>query len=383
MSPGGRVGRASPKVDQAIRAGLGHLRRAQRGDHWRGFTTLAGESDVWVTAFIVAHLQTVAGRPPLGAAKAYLRAKCGGGGMWSYGGAVPPDADSTAWSLMALSGARDLPAANRRHALHALWQQRIGDGVATYAADGAIGAFIDAGAEVSLVGWTSPHPDVTAAAVLASTARSRAEPLPWPVENALAGLIARQSAAGFFDAYWWRGPHYTTALVLRALSACRRRLQPERAQRVLRALDREQLADGGFGLGASQRMDPFTTAMALESLTHLAYLGGAPLRRGAVQALLDAQGDTGAWLGEYILRIPEPGVVDPRSVAVWTRDGGGGNSYVRDRDGLFATTLACHALERSRGLAADDSRDKRAWPVLAAAVAGLEADALEVLVSTV
>lgn len=380
MSPRAAAAKALPSVQQAIRAGLGHVGRAQRGDHWRGFSTLAGESDVWVTAFIVAHLQALAKRPLLGAAKAYLRMHCSVGGMWSYGGAVPPDADSTAWSLMALSGARDLPAAQRECALQGLWQQQLSGGVATYAADGAIAAFIGAGAEVSLAGWTAPHPDVTAAAVLATTTRSSAKPTPWPADNALAALIARQSAAGFIDAYWWRGPHYTTTLVLRALSARRRRLEPERAQRILNALEREQLADGGYGLGAAQHMDPFTTAMALESLTHLAYLGGAPLRRAAVQSLLRTQTDAGAWAGEYILRIPAPGVIDPRGVTLWTLDGGGGNSYVRDRDGLFATTLACHALERSHSVELDDQGLRQAWPVLAAA-AGLEGEALEVRVS--
>lgn len=285
-------------------------------------------------------------------------------GMWSYGHGVPSDADSTAWCLLALQRQRGrvgLTAAARRLALDGIWARAGDDGVATFAADGAIATYIGACASQSMAGWTMGHPDVTAAAVLASGADRPAQ-----AESALARLISRQTGAGWFEAYWWRGPHYTTALVLRAVAQMGRRLERERAQAVLQALRREQLPDGGFGLGADAKADAFTTALALESMIHLSYLGGARERRAAALSLLAAQQADGHWDGGHVLRLPAPDVVDPRHVSLWTRDGRGGNSYVLDRDGLFATAVACHSLALMQR-AASGQAQRQVRPVLPAA----------------
>jgi hypothetical protein len=167
--------------------------------------------------------------------------------------------------------------------------------------------------------------------------------------SALGRLILRQSGAGLWDAYWWRGPLYTTALVLRAVHAAGVRLPHVSAGRLLRALEREQLPDGGFGLGASREPDPFTTALGLECLCRLAYIGGADRREVAVSSLLLQQQPDGSWPGDYVMRIPAPDVLEPRHVAQWSRATGGGNSYVLDTRGTFATALACHALGLVKG----------------------------------
>lgn len=340
---------------------------------------MAGQSDVWVTAFIAAHLRGHLERAVDAQTHAFLLACRLGDGMWSYGHGVPSDADSTAWCLLALKGTRGragLTSAARRQALDGIWSRAGDDGVATFAADGAIAAYIGASASQSTAGWTAGHPDVTAAAVLASVADR-----PQQAESALAHLIARQTAAGWFDAYWWRGPHYTTTLMLRALELLGRRLERERAAAVLHALQREQMPDGGFGLGSDAQADAFTTALALESLSHLSYLGGAQARRAAALALLKAQQADGHWAGGHVLRLPAPEVVDPRHVGRWMRDGRGGNSYVLDRDGLFATAVACHSLALLQRTEAGQNPRQARPPVLAAApgsTAGAEAVELQV-----
>ena len=45
-----------------------------------------------------------------------------------------------------------------------------------------------------------------------------------------------------------------------------------------------------------------------------------------------------------MLRIPAPDVKDPNRVSGWRRGTGGGNSFVMDEDGVFATALALYAL---------------------------------------
>jgi hypothetical protein len=317
------------------------LYRAQQEGYWRGMPTLAGKSDVWVTAFVAAHLRQIAPRPaPLAKARAYLAAELRPEGGWSYGGEVPSDADSTAWCLIALHRSRQLPQSARCQALDFLASHQTDQGTATYAAGSAIRQYIKANPSMSLAGWTAPHADVTVAALLAGVPSLRSR-LGLAI---LSHLISRQSGAGFWDAYWWRGPFYTTVLILRAVDTAGYRLPRPQATRLLRALEREQLQHGGFGLGASMEADPFTTALALECYSRLAYIGGAEGRHAATQVLIEQQREDGGWMGDYVMRIPAPDVVDPRHVSGWSRGTGGGNSYVLDVNGVFATTLAAMAL---------------------------------------
>lgn len=350
-----RSGFDAVAVDAAIKQGVGWLLGQIQAGRWRGFPTLAGESDVWVTGFILAHLSWLVRRnaKTRDAQSFLLNARRSSGG-WSYGGEVPPDADSTAWCLMALKGVNTLPVGERRAGEAFLWSHCTKGGVATYKPDSGIREYIKSASDHSISGWTSAHPDVTAAAILADPDGER-------VEELLSDLVARQTGAGFFDSYWWRGPHYATTLTLRALSRCKRRLPAASARMILRALVREQLPDGGFGLGAAMRLDPFTTALALESFAHLSYLGGLRNQRAAGNALLKYQGGSGGWAGDFVMRIPAPDVIDPRHVEIWTRGGGGGNCFIPDRDGLFATATACFALDCWRQAETTDSKT-RAYP---------------------
>ena len=336
-------------LTRAVAGGLDRLLAAQEHGRWRGFPTLAGESDVWVTAFVVAHLREFKGRAPaLRHARAFLASARHASGGWSYGGEVPPDADSTAWCLLALGRSRALTANAARDARRFLATHTTRAGVSTYRDDGEIRRYISADASVSMDGWTSPHPDVTVSAMLAGVPS-----LTTPEGTAaLARLVSRQSGAGFWDAYWWRGPLYTTTLILRAVDAAEHRLPRDVALRLLRALQREQLPGGGFALGAAADPNPFSTALALECLSRLAYLGAEDARRAAAASLLTLQSADGGWAGDYVLRIPAPHIVEPRHVSGWSRGTGGGNSYVADSGGTFATALACYALtisERTPG----------------------------------
>lgn len=341
----------------AAERGLDYLCARAGAGHWRGFPTLAGESDVWVTGFVLAHVTAfIKRRRVTRAARDFLLSRRHADGGWSYGGEVPPDADSTAWCLMALEGSRQLSPGERRAGVAFLWSHATDEGVATYRADSGIRDYIRAPPEHSIDGWTSAHPDVTAAALLAGEpGGGRGE--------VLAGLVSGQRGTGFWDAYWWRGPHYTTALVLRLLALRRLRLSDDRARLLLGALRREQLADGGYSLGASTRLDPFTTALALESLSRLSYVGGKRERGVAASALLREQQPDGGWRGDYLLRLPAPDVTDPQRVSRWSREGGGGNSYVPDREGVFATALACHALDVWRRSESGEGVE-RGWQVV-------------------
>lgn len=345
----------------AIEQGIGYLLTQAEAGHWRGFPTLAGESDVWVTAFILAHISPFLRRRRIlrGAIEFLIHSQLPNGG-WSYGAGVPADADSTAWALIALKGTKRLKADNRRAAFNFLHNHSSARGVATYCPDSGIREYTGADPAHSFDGWFDSHPDVTAAAVLAGNV--------WAddalAQHTLSDLISRQTGAGFWNAYWWRGPHYTTTILLRALTEQKYYLPQPQAELLLRALQREQLADGGFAMGADSHLDPFTTALAVESLAHLSYLGGDDLRNATGSALLMAQESEGNWPGNYVLRIPAPDVTEPRHVGEWSRQGQGGNSYIFDRGGLFATAIACRALATCQQVESEaGSAKRRSWPV--------------------
>lgn len=330
----------APDRADALRRGVDRLCAVAGADGWRDFRTLAGESGVWVSAFVVARIGGVAGRR---AAVRRARAAIAGAqhvtGGWSFGGEVPPDADSTAWALMALRGSRALSPAGRERAAEFLGGQRAGDGYATYSPDGAIAAFIGA-RERDVSGWTSEHPDVTAAVLAAGPPGvGEAEAL-----RLLGALVARQTGAGWWPAYWWRSSLYTPALLVRALARRGRRLPAASEALLLEAFARQQLADGGYPLGGAAEADPFSTALAVDTLSRLEGEAARVLCARSVDALLAAQLSDGGWHGDYQLRIPPPGVQSPRQVERWTRGGGGGGSFVLDRDGVFATAQACAAL---------------------------------------
>jgi hypothetical protein len=69
--------------------------------------------------------------------------------------------------------------------------------------------------------------------------------------------------------------------------------------------------------------------------------------------LLRQQLADGSWAGDYVMRIPAPDVLEPRHVASWSPGNGGGNSYVPDLRGVFASTLSCYALAQSQAVDAD------------------------------
>jgi hypothetical protein len=327
-------------ITERLEAALEYLHGLRHGGLWRGFPTLAGESDLWVSGFVAAHLSNVelVSFDTAPTVEALLGSAYTDGG-WGYSANVPPDADSTAWCAMAVAeaDAADVLTDARR----VLEDHRDGNGFATYLPESGIVKFIEASSSSSVRGWTSAHPDVTAAVLLAGVPGRGAD----DSEDVLQDLVASQTGAGFIASHWWRGPFYGSALVLRALNTRGRRLEPRGEGLMYRGLARKQLADGGFGLGASSSSDPFSTAFGLEALCRLAHLDDDGRRDQAANALLASQGKDGGWAGDFVLRIPAPDVVNPRLVDVWSRGTGGGNSFVPDVDGVFATAAAAHSLD--------------------------------------
>lgn len=90
-------------IHQAINNGKNHLLDACTNSKWTGFPTLAGTSDIWVTGFVVTHIQSLCQEHfNIRAAHNFLIEARQLSHGWSYSSIVPSDADSTAWCIMAL-----------------------------------------------------------------------------------------------------------------------------------------------------------------------------------------------------------------------------------------------------------------------------------------
>ena len=258
-------------------------------------------------------------------------------GAWSYSADVPPDADSTAWCLMALKSYAELRVNELDKSRKCLWNHFKDQGIATYTSDSGIQEFISAPNKELITGWTSAHPDVSVAAVLADINNEKTPAvMKWLIEKQHEGLI---------DSYWWRVPYYTTTLVLRVLSILEKELPKNLAEQLVKKTIEDQLPNGSFGLESSNEPDAFTTAMALELMVNLSSSGTDQAINKCLRALLESQQPNGAWNGGFILRIPAPFVTNPETVGSWNKETGGGNSYVKDQNGIFATTMACYALD--------------------------------------
>jgi hypothetical protein len=326
-------------VNQAVEKGTTSLLSKATNGRWRGFPTLAGESDIWVTGFILSHIYKICEQEEvIEEAQNFLIKSRQPTNGWSYSAIVPSDADSTAWCLMALQSCSKLKGFELEKAKAFLWSHFVDTGISTYHVESGIREFISAPNNEAIQGWTSAHTDVSIAAVLADIKNEK-------IPEIMSWLIDQQTNEGFIDAYWWRSPYYTTTLLLRALSLRQESLSNEHAKNILQSLVKKQLRDGGFGLDTSTNLDPFTTALSLECFVHLSDTDSAPEKHLCAQSLLQSQNKDGSWDGNYILRIPAPNMLNPNQVVAWNSDHGGGNSFIKDKDGLFATAMACYALD--------------------------------------
>lgn len=325
--------------NQSIKNGIGYLMSHMHSGRWKGFPTLAGESDIWVTGFVMAHIQPICEtQSTFKDIRDFLLASRQPTHGWSYSAIVPSDADSTAWCITALEQVNGLTQDELEKAKSFLWSHFVDPGISTYHINSGIGDFISAPNAEAIAGWCSSHPDVSIAAVLADVNHEK-------VPEILDWLQSLSTDNGFIESYWWRGPFYTTTLMLRALHRRGETLPKEHAERLLKGLIGLQLDDGGFAHDTSYKLDPFSSALALEAFIYLKAFGGKNEAVTCANALLKTQTDNGSWTGDFILRIPAPNVLNPKAVVAYNNADLGGNSFIHDRDGIFATAMSCYALD--------------------------------------
>jgi len=319
-----RVKAIGSAIDRGIRFLLS--RRDAHGQ-WSDFATLAGPSTEWVSAYVALALART-GRP-MGTHAARqtwsrLRVQHWWSAGWGYHSRVPSDADSTVW---ALSLAMAVGARPSRRALRFLGKHVTRSGALTTFASGLPIRLFTRVARGSFAGWCGPHPCVTAAAVALPSFADRPRAVVW--------LRDAQRPGGYWPAYWWESPCYTTALASEALAG---EDGDGDAERVARAADwtASHLRTHG------EALSPFEASLALRTL--LLVNGARIERRDALDVLLAGQANDGSWTPSARLRIPPPDMTDPDACTQWKEGGLGGRSVQVDAQGCFTAASILVAL---------------------------------------
>jgi hypothetical protein len=307
-----------------------------------------------VTGFVVYALaQTVRAEALVhsGAAELVRRQRPNGG--WGYNGMTPPDADSTAWALLALaaSGASLSPAAAERGRRYLRAHQTSSGGFSTYGPSDDVGTFIGAVAPGDLQGWLAPQVCVTATALQALV--TYGEPMAnVPLQTAARYLADAHAPDELWRTYWWQGPQCPTFQALRAVVLALPAALPGLHAAAAMRLVAGQQPDGGWADVEGATSLAFATAFGLLTLALLPSQRYAAAVARAVAWLLAHQRSDGSWEAAPILRIPSPLTLDPAATTSWRIGGLGTGVVLADEQRIFTTAASAWALARAAGLAA-------------------------------
>lgn len=297
----------SDELRSALADAVGYLQSIQNQDgSWTDFHLPVGVSDQWVTAYAALALaqcgETSCSRGTAAAVKGamWLSENRTYKEGWGYNGATGPDSDSTAIAI-ALFDELEMPVAEQDRAfLSNHW--RDGDGISTFDGPEA---------------WGAGHWDVT----------------PWGYhgmlpedrelyrEQFLLALSNNRLGNGFWRAYWWRNPYYSTFVTLEVLE----RLGIPEPEAVFHEPAPSIQIDNPFDLGCY---------IGIESLRD----PSDPRIGGHLRTLLNWQEGDGRWRCAANLRV-----TDHSCYAPWDRPEG---AYYEDQKSVLTTATIARILSR-------------------------------------
>lgn len=293
---------------------------------WTDFELPVGSSDEWVSAYIVSSLAASSHLGPVAQPVSWIVSRYRRNLGWGYNKSVPPDADSTAWSILALTRSGvELP-----------------DGAATallsfQKPDGSFSTYQES---TYAHGWSEPHADVTAICLLAmiESPNSFTEAA---IHSTAEALVRLQRESGRWESYWWNTDLYATAHAARALSRTQELLA--RAESVdRRALLRRRIRSSLKSAKSHYRTLP--EPFSIFALAHWLRLGNvistsecAGASKASLSRLLQAQRSDGSWPAQPMLCLTDPYASQPNAAEARTRTFG-------DSGNLFTTASVISAL---------------------------------------
>lgn len=314
-------------------------------DHWSDFqTNRSGESDVWLSGYVLACVgdvldQTIVRR----VIQFLLRAQHPSGG-WGYSTTTPPDTDSTLHVLLATRG--HLASSEQARAItYVMRHYRQHQGLSTYDTHDDLEGYRHAPRDHDQFrGWRSVHDCVTSVGIIA--ARRLPEYQLGGIGQDLARALARrQRHDGSWTAYWWMGQEFVTSRVLMCCSWYERPVTDAAVKWAMAS----QRPDGLW----YSDINPATPSALSSALMCTGLMEArrheAAARRG-LDALIALQMPSGAWSSAAALRIPPPSVVDANVFADWRTDGLGVGSISCDQRCIYTTATVLESLCRSSAL---------------------------------
>jgi squalene cyclase len=333
-------------LQSAISKGEAYLWSQLGPTGWSDFLTPIGESIEWVTGYVLSCLgDNDEKKEAIKRIASHLCFTQRNNGGWGYNPKAPADADSTSSVLTAFAGTDYMPRKNIQKAVKFLLKLQ----------DKAVGGFKTFGFSlhlrlligsfgISYKGWSSPHLDVTSAAVIALNG-CHVSIESDILRNAKIFLKQSMNNDGLWRSYWWRGPFYGTSITCHALSLFEdKSLDFGKTKKSLIAL---QLQDGSWNHLSFEWGCAFATALSLSALVSLGSSSWS-IKLGT-KWLLDHQNIDGSWASVPIMQIPYPwDKCPPISMVQWTQDGLGTGVLIRDQNRLFTTATVVRTLRKIR-----------------------------------
>ncbi len=302
----------------AIERGLDFLSRQAKSKAWTDYRLPVGESDSWVTAYVLFRLADIhAGlvnselRQRISDALDWLETAQSSGGGWGYNRQIEADADSTSLSLLALHRhGRTLPAT----AIKFLLSCMDTDGLfSTYPKETGHGG-----------GWESAHLEITFTAWAAL--KGCLPPATW--SQRVAGLVKTLQHGRRPPHYWWVTPRYCDAT-----ETCFRELH----RRVDDAVTSKIHSEVPSGIPTRSRVGTNSFEIALALLSIPATYEKSRVRGALSADLIARQREDGSWPSSAWLRLVNPDCLQP-SIKV-----NSGALFV-DQHAIFTTATALSAL---------------------------------------
>jgi hypothetical protein len=297
------------KLPTSIRKGVTYLFEKNAENRWTDYSLPVGESDQWVTAYILLQLRYLSIKQMPEYVRTRIRnslnwlVECRSvAGGWGYNITTENDADATSLAILALrTHNRTIPT----EAFQVIRQcQASNGGIATYPLNSTLGG-----------SWTIGVPDITAIALLAlgdSVTQSE-------LTAAITFLQSKQSPDGLWPSYWWLTPLYSTFGALSWLSDMHWLQEvPKLSSTLLKY----------------QAVGSFEKALLLLCLLRLGLRNHCT---SLVEELLIDQQLGGAWESSAFLRLTDRNVVEPWN----TIDAG--STFV-DQNAVFTTATVLRAL---------------------------------------
>jgi hypothetical protein len=343
-------------ISAAAHAALDFLLAAQDdAGAWKDFLLPAGNSNVWVTAFVGDVLAMMpeeqAGRAARRAWQ-FLETVTTADGGWSYNPRVPGDADSTLLGLRFAESINMETADAARSADEFLKRHIRSGGLTTYASADPVRCYIGLPPLVPFNGWIQPHVCVTAAGANLADYR----------EQFVDYLLQQQAEDGHWAAYWWFDDEYATAEAVAALAGKHRTAadcDPEVAASIERAVQWARVQSEALNSAESH----FTLVFALAHALRILARSGSPATiqqqlYAGVRRLVTLQNESGGWPSSARLRVPRPDAIVPDAAARWTMWAGMPavpvslqsvlqhtfNNYSPDHFGIYTTATVLRAL---------------------------------------